>query len=105
MQNTYFFTVSALDFDDIDMCQAGTVVQRSEGSVMLAEILGPSEHGADWSITCERFGTVVTDNCAPVARMSLLCVRTNNPMANPVVISDGTAPGSYGTSHFTGPQL
>ena len=51
--------------------------QRSDGSIVFAKILGPSERGADYrSITYERSGTVVTHDCAPVARMSFLRVRT-----------------------------
>ena len=39
---------------------------------MLAKILGPSEHGAEYrSITYEWYGSMVTHDCAPIAQMSL----------------------------------
>jgi hypothetical protein len=66
-----------MDVDRIDPYSRGTVVnfQCSGGSVVLAKILCPSERGADdWSITYEHPGTVVTHDCPPVPRMSLLCV-------------------------------
>ena len=45
----------------------------SGGSVVLAKIPGPSECGTVYqSITYERSGTVVTHDCAPTARMSVL---------------------------------
>ena len=74
MQNTLFFTISAMDVDHIDTYPAGADVnfQRSGDSVVLAKILGPSERGADYrSITYEDSGTVVAHDCAPIARMSL----------------------------------
>jgi hypothetical protein len=41
------------------------------------KILGPSERGADYrSITYECSGTVVTHDCAPIARISLIHVQT-----------------------------
>ena len=46
---------------------AGTIVnfQCLEGSVVLAKIVGSSQHGANYQcITSEHFGTVVTHNCA-----------------------------------------
>ena len=79
IQNTEFFAVSVMDVDHIDTYPASTVVnfQRSGGSGVLAKILGPSERGADnQSITYEHSGTLVMHDCAPMARMSLLRVRT-----------------------------
>jgi hypothetical protein len=46
--------------------------KRSEGTIVLAKILGPSERGAeDRSITYERSGSMVMHDCAPIAHMSL----------------------------------
>ena len=55
--NTKFFAISATNVDDIDTYSPGAVVnsQRSNGNIVSAKILGPSECGADYqSITYER---------------------------------------------------
>ena len=73
MQTSPFFAISAMDVEHIDTYTPGTVVnfKRSEGTVVLAKILDPSEHGAEYrSITYERSGSMVTHNCAPIAQMS-----------------------------------
>mmetsp|Transcript_9085 Transcript_9085/g.15040 ORF Transcript_9085/g.15040 Transcript_9085/m.15040 type:complete len:95 (-) Transcript_9085:44-328(-) len=62
-----------MDVHHIGMYSLGTVAnfQRSGARIVLAKIRGTSERGADyWSITYERSGTVVTHDCALVARMS-----------------------------------
>ena len=54
MLASQFFANSAMDVEHIDTYTPGTVVnfKRSEGTVVLANILGPSERGADYrSIT------------------------------------------------------
>eukprot|EP00670_Eutreptiella_braarudii_P012189 CAMPEP_0174318618 /NCGR_PEP_ID=MMETSP0810-20121108/8329_1 /TAXON_ID=73025 ORGANISM="Eutreptiella gymnastica-like, Strain CCMP1594" /NCGR_SAMPLE_ID=MMETSP0810 /ASSEMBLY_ACC=CAM_ASM_000659 /LENGTH=81 /DNA_ID=CAMNT_0015428909 /DNA_START=1610 /DNA_END=1855 /DNA_ORIENTATION=+ len=63
-----------MDVVHIDAYTPGTVVnfKRSEGTVVVAKILGPSERGAEYrSITYERSGSVVMHDCAPIARRSL----------------------------------
>ena len=68
-----------MNADDIATYSLGAVVnfQRSDGNIVPAKILAPSERGADCrSIAHEHSGTVVTHDCAPVARMSFLCVWT-----------------------------
>ena len=63
MQTSQFFAISAMDVEHIDAYTPGTVVnfKRSEGTVLLAKILGPSERGAEYrSITYERSGSMVT---------------------------------------------
>ena len=60
-----------MNVDGIDTCSPGAVVnfQRLDGSIVCAKILGPSERGADYQpITHECTGTIVTHDCAPVAR-------------------------------------
>ena len=60
MQTSQFFAISAMDVEHIDTYTPGTVVsfKRSEGTVVLAKILGPSERGAEYrSITYERSGS------------------------------------------------
>ena len=74
MQTSQFFAISTMDVEHIDTYTPGMVVnlKRSEGTAVLAKIVGPSEHGAEYrSITYERSGCVVTHGCAPMARMSL----------------------------------
>ena len=69
MQTSQFFAFSAMDVEHIDTYTPGTVVnfKRSEGTVVLAKILGPSECGAEyWSITYEWPGSVVTHDCASI---------------------------------------
>ena len=50
MQTSQFFAIVAMDVEHIDMYTPGTVVnfKRSEGTVVFAKILGPSEHGAEY---------------------------------------------------------
>ena len=73
MQTSQFFAISAMDVEHIDTYIPGTAVnfKRSEGTLVLAKILGPSERGAEyWSITYERSGSMVMHNCPPIAQMS-----------------------------------
>ena len=73
MQTSQFFAISAMDVEHIDVYTPGMVVnfKCSEGTVALAKILCPSERGAEYrSITYEWSGSMVTHDCAPIARMS-----------------------------------
>ena len=48
-QNTFHFTIPAMNVNDIDMYSPGAVVnfQHSDGGILSVKILGPSERGAD----------------------------------------------------------
>ena len=73
-QNASAFAISAMDVDHIDTNSPDAVVsfQCFGGTVVPANILGPSERGADYrSVTYERCGTVVTHDCAPIAGLIL----------------------------------
>ena len=74
MQTSQYFAISAMDVEHIDTYTPSTVVnfKRSEGTVVLARIPGPSEHGAEYSsIPYKRSGSMVTHDCAPIAQMPL----------------------------------
>ena len=78
-ENLVFFSILAMIVDDIDTYFPSAVVnfQRLDGSLVSAKIVGPSKCSTDnWSITYECSGTVVTHECAPIAQMSFLRVRT-----------------------------
>ena len=69
-----FFAISGMDVEHVDTYTPSTVVnfKRSEGTVVLAKILGPSERGIEYrSITYARSASMVTHDYAPMARMSL----------------------------------
>ena len=69
-----FFAVSAANVDHADTPSRDCCIfSQSDGTFVLAQIQGPSEHGADnQTTTYERSGDLVTHDCAPVVCMSLL---------------------------------